>query len=126
MDEHHHFIGLTGYYRKFVPFFADITKPLNNLLRKDTKFHWSPQCQAAFEHLKQALCKEPILPYPSIGKPYTLFTDASHYAYLGVLIKAVESPEDLRPIAFTLGSFSEPQQRWSATKGSICSLPVCG
>ena len=49
-------------------------------------------------------------------KPYTLFTDASNYAYSGVLTQAVESPEDLRPIAFTLGSFLEMQQRWSATE----------
>ena len=50
---------------KFVKLFAYITKPLNLLLRKDTKFHWSLQCQAAFKHLKQTLCKEPMLQYPS-------------------------------------------------------------
>ena len=49
-------------------------------------------------------------------KEYTLFTDTSHYAYSGLLTQAVESPEDLRPIAYTSGSFSEMQQRWSATE----------
>ena len=49
-------------------------------------------------------------------KTYTLFTDASHYAYSGVLTQAVESPEDLRPVVFKSGSFSETQQRWSATE----------
>ena len=68
VDELHHFLGLTGYYRRFVPLFANITMPLNKLLRRDTKLHWSPHCQVAFEHLKQALCKEPILQYPSMEK----------------------------------------------------------
>ena len=47
---------------------------------------------------------------------HTLFTDASHYAYSGVLTQAVESPEDLRPIAYTSGSLSDMQQRWSVTE----------
>ena len=107
MDELCHFLGLTGYYRKLVLLFANITKSVNKLLRKDTKFLWSPQCQAAFKHLKQALYKELILQYPSMEKSYMLFTDATHYSYSGVPTQAVESPEDLRPVAFTLGSFSE-------------------
>ena len=47
---------------------------------------------------------------------YTLFTDVSHYAHSGVLTQAVESPEVLRPISYTSGSFPNMQQRWSATK----------
>ena len=46
----------------------------------------------------------------------TLFTDANHFAYSGVLTQAVQSPEELRPVVFTLDSFSEMQQRWSATR----------
>ena len=65
----HHFLRLRDYYRKFVPLFADITKPLNQLLSKNTKFHWLPQCLTAYEHLEQALCKAPILQYPSMEKP---------------------------------------------------------
>ena len=80
IDKLHHFLGLIGYYRKFVPLFAHLST-LNKLLKKDTKFQGSPQCQAAFEHLNKALCKESILQYPNMKKPYTLFTDASHYAY---------------------------------------------
>ena len=48
-------------------------------------------------------------------KPYTLFMDTSHYAHSGILTRAVESAEDLRPIAYTSGSFSDMQQRCSAT-----------
>ena len=49
-------------------------------------------------------------------KPYTLFTDTSHYAHSSILIQEVDSPEDLRLIAFTSGLFSEMQQRWCATE----------
>ena len=106
IDELHHFQSLTGYYRKFVLLFDDITKPLNKLLY-DIKYQWLPQCQAAFEYKKKFLCKVPILLYPNMENPYTLFTDAGHYAYSGVLTQAVESPEDLRPIASMLGPFSD-------------------
>ena len=111
-----HFLSLVAYFRKFVPLFVDITKPLNELLKKDTKFQWSPKCQAAVKHLKKVLCKKPILQYPNREKSYTLFTDISHYAYSGVLTQAVDSPEDLRPTAHTSGSFSDMQQKWSVTE----------
>ena len=52
IDELHHFLGLTGYYRKFIPLFTNVTKPLNKLLKKNTKFQWLPHCQTAFKHLK--------------------------------------------------------------------------
>ena len=53
LDELHYFLGLTGYYRRFNPLFANITKPLNRLLKKDTKFKLSAGCQPAFEHPKK-------------------------------------------------------------------------
>ena len=52
---------------------------------------------------------EPILQYPNMEKPYTMFADASHYAYSGVLTQAVESPEDLRPIAYSFCLFLDMQ-----------------
>ena len=61
IDELHYFLVLTGCYRKFFPLFANVTKSLNKFLTKDIKFQCLPQCQAAFEHLKKALSKEPIL-----------------------------------------------------------------
>ena len=60
-------------------------KLLNKLIRKDTKFQWSTQCQLAFEHLKNALFQKPSHQYPTTNKPYTLFTDASNYVYSHIL-----------------------------------------
>ena len=59
---------------------------------------------------------KPILQYPNIQKPYTQFTDTSHYVYSGVLTKTVNGPDNFRPIVYTSGSFSDMQQRWSATE----------
>ena len=79
------FLGLTGYYQKFVPRFSEISRPLAKLTAKDTSFEWTPQCQFLFEMLKDALMSAPILKYPDTEKPYTIFTDASKYGWAGVL-----------------------------------------
>ena len=58
------FLGLIGYYRKFVPRFSDIARPLNALTRKDIEYKWTQQCQDSFELLKTSLMSDPILTYP--------------------------------------------------------------
>ena len=73
------FLGLVGYYCKFMPNFSDISRPLVKLMRKDTPFTWTKQCHLAFNMLKDKLCEAPILHYPDSSKPYTLFTDASKH-----------------------------------------------
>ena len=79
------FLGLIGYYRKFVPRFADISRPLTTLTKKDQKFEWTPACQKSFKLLKEALCCEPVVKYADVSKPYTLYTDASKFNWAGVL-----------------------------------------
>ena len=88
------FLGLVGYYRKFVPKFADIARPLTNLTKQDIKFEWSEKCQKTFQLLKDMLLKEPVLKYPDPSKPYTLFTDASKYAWACVLTQEYEHEFD--------------------------------
>ena len=58
------FLGLVGYYRKFVPKFADIARPLTNLTKQDVKYEWTDRCQKTFEFLKEMLTKEPVLNIP--------------------------------------------------------------
>ena len=71
------FLGLIGYYRKFIPQFSDLSRPLTRLTRHDCKFDWTPQCQKSFDHLRELLMEYPILRYPDPMKGYTVFTDAS-------------------------------------------------
>ena len=77
------FLGLTGYYRKFVPRFSDLSRPLSRLTHKDALFNWTKECEAVFQMLKDALCQHPILKYPDPARPYMLFTNASNYAWAG-------------------------------------------
>ena len=79
------FLGLVGYYRKFIPRFLDVAKPLMRLTRHDTLFQWCKKCEFVFQSLKNALCTKPILRFPDPQKAYVLFTDASKYVWAGVL-----------------------------------------
>ena len=71
------FLGLVGYYRKFIKGFAKIAKPLTLLTRQQVKFEWTSEHQAAFVHLKDAIVQAPILHYPNPNKTYIIYTDAS-------------------------------------------------
>jgi transposase InsO family protein len=115
------FLGLVGYYRKFVPRFSDIARPLSNLTKKDNPFEWTTKCKEAFQLLKDNLLKEPILKYPDPNKPYTLFTDASKYAWACVLTQQYPHEDEkgkikkiLHPITYMSGLFKGSQQNWAA------------
>ena len=114
------FLGLTGYYRKFIPRFSEIARPLTKLTAKDTSFEWTPQCQFSFEMLKNALMSAPILKYPDTEKPYTIFTDASKYGWAGVLTQEHTSVIDGKevttnhPVAYVSGMFRGSQLNWAA------------
>ena len=113
------FLGLIGYYRKFVPRFSDLARPLNVLTRKDVPFKWTPVCQESFELLKSCLMTELILKYPDPDYPYVLFTDASKYAWACVLtqekIHHIEGKEVkiLNPITYMSGLFRGSQINWA-------------
>ena len=79
------FLGLVGYYHKFIPHFVDLVKPLKTLTHKDTEFVWTEVCQRSFDLLKSKLTEKSILVYPDLNKLYVLFTDASKYAWSCVL-----------------------------------------
>jgi hypothetical protein len=71
------FLGLARYYRRFIPDFYKIIKPITGLLKNDTKFEWSSKCNEAFEQLKVLLTTDPVLAQPDIEKPFNVYCDAS-------------------------------------------------
>jgi hypothetical protein len=71
------FLGLAGYYRKFVWHFGILTKPLTELLKKNSLFHWTPAHEQSFQALKQALSSSPVLSLPDFFKPFNIETNAS-------------------------------------------------
>jgi hypothetical protein len=71
------FLGLAGYYRRFIPDFSRIAKPMTELLKKGVKFVWSEACEKAFHTLRQHLTSAPVLVQPDNSKPFEVFCDAS-------------------------------------------------
>ena len=71
------FLGLAGYYRKFVEGFSKLAAPLTKLTRKEEKFVWSEACQQSFDELKRKLTSAPVLTLPSGQDGYTVYCDAS-------------------------------------------------
>ena len=112
------FLGPVGYYRKFIPQYADIARPLNALMRKDTEFKWTDICWRSFDLLK-AMVSEPILVYPNPSKPYVLFTYASKYAWSCALTWEYVHEIDgktikiLHPISYQSGLFKGSQLNWA-------------
>jgi hypothetical protein len=71
------FLGLASYYRRFIPDFSQIAKPMTKLLKKGAKFDWGQKCEDAFHTLRQHLTTAPVLAQPDNGKPFDVYCDAS-------------------------------------------------
>ena len=99
------FLGLANYYRKFIRGYANIVRPITDLLRgKD--FKWEQLQEDAFAKLKEALTSAPVLAHPSPDKVFHVNTDASQYA-VGAALE-----QDGHPIAFLSHRLNEQEQRW--------------
>ena len=71
------FLGLAGYYKRFIEDFSRLAAPVTKLTRKEVKFKWNDQCEKAFQDLKRRLTSAPILIVPERGQGYTVCCDAS-------------------------------------------------
>jgi hypothetical protein len=78
---------LAGYYRRFIPDFSKIAKPMTRLLEKDRKFDWTSECEQAFHILWTLLTSAPVLAQPDIEKPFDVYCDASGTGLGGVLMQ---------------------------------------
>ncbi|WVZ93225.1 LOW QUALITY PROTEIN: hypothetical protein U9M48_039223 [Paspalum notatum var. saurae] len=71
------FLGLAGYYRRFIKDFSKIAKPMTSLTKKNAKFVWGPKCEEGFRELKKLLTTAPVLAQPDVTKPFDVYCDAS-------------------------------------------------
>ena len=109
------FLGLAGYYHKFVPRFADLSRPLTHLTQQNVEFQWTEKSQKSFDNLRELLTKYQILWYPDPSKDYTLFTDASKFGYTGVLTQEYEDSgvKKYHPVCYISGLFRGSQLNWA-------------
>ena len=114
------FLGFVGYYRRFCPDFATISRPLNLLTSKESSFKWDEEEETAFQTLKRLLTEAPILTYPDPSRPYILDTDASNEAAGGVLSQEVDGEE--RVVAYFSKTFSPPQRNYCVTRRELLAV----
>jgi hypothetical protein len=81
------FLGLAGYYSRFIKDFSKIAKPMTKLLEKNKTFKWTKECQASFEELKKRLTSSPVLVLPDLTKKFNIYCDASHQGLRCVLMQ---------------------------------------
>ena len=108
------FLGLAGYYRRCVKNFAAIAAPLHALTRKDAVFHWSEECQTAFDRLKTLLTTSPITASPDFSQAFRLYTDAST-AGLGAILAQVRDGKE-RIICCASRALNQAEKSYPATK----------
>lgn len=109
------FLGLAGWYRRFVNDYASISFHLTELLSKKKSFQWNQDANRSFESLKQALTTAPFLAHPDYLKPFIVQCDASKYGVGGLLAQCDENGDE-RPIAFMSHKLNKAQRNYTVTE----------
>lgn len=108
------FVQTASWYRKFIPGFSNIARPLTNLLKKSAKFRFGDAEAEAFNTLKQKLTSAPVLRQPDFAQPFVLRTDASDYALGAVLLQGQENEE--RPIEYASRLLTPAERNYSTVE----------
>ena len=114
------FLGLVGYYRRFVKRFSDKAAPLNALLCKEQAWKWTPECQNAFEVLKGEIAARPVSAYPDFSKPFRLYTDASNIGLGAILAQRQNGKEKI--ICCASRTLNNAESNYSTTKKECLAI----
>ena len=114
------FLGTASYYRRFIPDFAHIAKPLTNLIGKRTTLDWTPKAEKAMEQLKKTLTSPPVLAFPDFSEPFIVDTDASDVAIGAVLSQNLGGQE--RVICYMSKALTKEQTRWCTTTRELYAI----
>ncbi|KAL5481622.1 hypothetical protein EMCRGX_G021819 [Ephydatia muelleri] len=109
------YLGMCSYYRRFIPHFATIAKPLHILTWKGAEFEWTAQCEDAFQTLKTKLLCAPVLAYPDMTKPFVLETDASGSG-VGAVLSQSQDDGTFHPVAYASRSLTRPESNYGVTE----------
>ena len=114
------FLGLCSYYRRFIPQFSTVAKPLTLLTEKGQEFRWGPEQEEAWNDLKGHLLSAPILANPNPDQEFILDTDASAYG-IGAVLSQVQDGKE-RVIAYASRSLSKPERRYCVTRRELLAV----
>src|SRR6202035_541985 len=117
------FLGLAGYYRRFIDNFSQIAAPLTDLLRDDMPFEWSERQQHSMEQLKEAITTAPTLIVPDLNQPFIVHSDASGYAISGVLSQLHNGVE--HPVAFLSRKMNAAERNYDVREQELLALVTC-
>ncbi len=117
------FLGLAGYYRRFLPGFSSITACLSDLTKSaaPTIVEWTPPCDQAFRQLKAVLSKQPVLTNPDYDRPFILQTDASERGIGAVLSQKMEEGVE-HPIAYFSKKLLPRETRYSSVEKECLAI----
>ncbi|CAF0983793.1 unnamed protein product [Brachionus calyciflorus] len=115
------FICLTSHYRKFVKDYGKIAYPLHELTKNNVKFIWDKECQTAFDTLKEALTKEPILTLPDFKKRFYLEVDSCNMG-IGAVVSQKDEDGNLKPISYYSRKLSKTEQRYSTSEKEMLAI----
>ncbi|KAE8907393.1 hypothetical protein PF007_g25350 [Phytophthora fragariae] len=104
------FLGLTSYFRRYIPGYAGISAPIERLKPKGAAFVWTDDCEAAFMQLKRKLIEPPILVYPDFSKRFKLYVDSSKQAVGACLMQTVDGRD--RVVAYTSKLLMGSEKNW--------------
>lgn len=114
------FLGLVGYYRKFIRDFSKITQPLTACLKKGRKVELSDEYRAAFQKCKELLVNAPLLQFPDFSRPFVLTTDASNVA-IGAVLSQGQIGSD-KPIAYASRTLNDAETRYSTIEKELLAI----
>lgn len=106
------FLGLVGFYGRFIKDFSTVAAPLSDLTKRGIPFHWNDKEQEAFDSLKKSLISAPILLPPNPRQPFVLETDASGIG-LGAVLSQEDDSGDLRPVSFHSRKLSKHETNYA-------------
>ena len=115
------FIRISSWFRRYQKNFAMIASPLHKLLKKkDQRWKWTPECQAAFKQIKQNLVQAPILAQADFTKPFIIRTDASAFGLGAVWMQG--GPSGDLVIQYARRSLSKEEQKYSTTECEFLAI----
>jgi hypothetical protein len=116
----HSFLGLGGYYRRYIPHFASLAATLSDLLKKGTKFEWNNQTEQAFLDIKSRLASQPVLIAPDFDKPFIVGVDASDTAIGATLMQEIDGLE--HPVCYLSRKLNKHQKRYAIVEKEALAL----